>query len=87
MSRERFSDQAPYGDVVTDYDRAHVPAYLRLLDAELAGAAWEDVCRVVFDLDPAENPQRAKAMHTSHLARAHWLRDHGYRNLLDSSAS
>jgi hypothetical protein len=79
---ERFLDEAPKDDVPTDYDRAHMTTYLRLLDAEMDGAAWEEVCEVIFGLNPITEPARAQAMHASHLARAHWLRDHGYRNLL-----
>ena len=82
MSGDRFLDEAPQAEAVTDYDRAHATDYLRLLDAETAGATMAEICQIVFGLDAAREPERAHAMYTSHLARAHWLRDHGYRNLL-----
>lgn len=82
MSGDRFLDEAPREQSVTDYDREHAAIYLRLLDAETAGATMADICQVVFGLDAAEHPERARAMYASHLARAHWLRDHGYKDLL-----
>ena len=69
---------------VTDYDRAHLPTYLRLLDATSEGAPWEEVARIVLDLDPALEPDRARRAHETHLARARWLTEHGYRDLLRS---
>lgn len=82
MSHTRFLDQAPSDAELTDYDREHLKTYLRLLDAEAAGASWQEVCTTVFGIDPIAEASRAKTMHASHLVRAHWLRDHGYRNLL-----
>jgi hypothetical protein len=64
---------------VTDYDRAHLPTYLRLLDATSEGAPWEEVARVVLE------PDRARRAHETHLARARWLTEHGYRDLLRSA--
>ena len=40
MTAESFLDEAPSGDSLTDYDRAHVKLYVRLLDAEADGADW-----------------------------------------------
>lgn len=82
MTGDRFLDEAPRAETVTDYDREHAAAYLRLLDAEAAGAAVPEICQVVFGLDAARHPEQARTMYESHLARAHWLRDHGYKNLL-----
>jgi hypothetical protein len=38
-------------------------------------------------VDAASEPQRAEVMHASHLARARWLRDGGYRQFLGSTPS
>jgi hypothetical protein len=80
-----IAETAPTAAQVTDYDRAHLPTYLRLLDATSEGASWEEVARVVLDLDPALEPDRARRAHETHLARARWLTEHGYRDLLHSA--
>ena len=68
---------------MTSYDKTHLITYLRLLDAAADGADWHDVVKIVFDLDPASDPDRAQRIHDSHLARARWMTEHGYRHLLD----
>ncbi len=80
--RPILADAAPTDDRVTDYDRAHMTTYLRLLDAAAAGAAWTEVARVVLEIDPADEPGRAKSVYDSHLARARWMSTRGYRDLL-----
>jgi hypothetical protein len=67
---------------VTDYDRAHIVTYLRLLDAAAEGAAWEEVARIVLQIDPFAEPDRARRAFDTHLARARWLSEQGYRGLL-----
>jgi hypothetical protein len=82
MSNPEFQDQPPASDTLTDYDHAHLKLYMRLLDAHASGADWQEVTRLLFGIDPAGDPQRAKAVHAAHLARANWMTDHGYRQLL-----
>ena len=77
-----IAETAPTAAQITDYDRAHLPTYLRLLDAESDGAPWDEVARIVLDIDPEREPDRARRAHDTHLARAHWLTAHGYRDLL-----
>ena len=77
-----IAETAPTDTQITDYDRAHLRTYLRLLDAESGGAPWDEVARIVLDLDPEREPDRAPRAHATHLARAHWLTAHGYRDLL-----
>lgn len=77
-------DEAPTAPTLTDYDRLHLVTYLRLLDAEAAGADPDEVARVVLRLDPATDPERARRVHASHLARARWMSENGYRHLLRS---
>jgi hypothetical protein len=76
-------DTAPSDSQLTDYDRAQ-RTYLRLLDAAAEGAAWEEVARMVLGIDPLAEPDRARRVHDTHLARALWLCQHGYREFLKS---
>jgi len=78
------ADHAPEDSVVTAYDREHIITYLRLLDAETDRADWCEVARLVLHIDPTAEPMRARTAWETHLARAHWLRDCGYRDLLRS---
>lgn len=41
---------APTASVITAYDERHAITYLRLLDAEAAGADWKDVVRIVLGM-------------------------------------
>lgn len=79
--RPRFRDDAPSGDTLTDYDRAHLKLYLRLLDAEADGADWREAVEILFGVNPVLEPERARRMHDTHLARAHWMSEHGYKIL------
>ena len=81
------ADTAPSDSVLTVYDEEHVITYLRLLDAEAEGADWREVALVVLRLDPKHEPDRAKRAFDSHLSRAKWMTEHGYRHLLRGDAS
>lgn len=81
MTKPEFLDEPPMADSVTAYDRAHLPTYLRLLDAEGEGTDWQEVYRIVFGNDPAGSPGEALRTYRSHLARAHWMMRSGYRQL------
>jgi len=81
MGIQAFQDRPPLTERVNAYDEQHLATYLRLLDAE--GADWREVVMIVFGLDPAREPERAKALHNSHLARARWMTESGYRHLLE----
>lgn len=67
---------------VTDYDRAHLQAYLRLLDAAAAQADWREAAALIFGLDVAADPLGARRIHDVHLDRARWMASAGYRDLL-----
>lgn len=77
-----FDETAPDVSDLTDYDRAHLVLYMRLLDAAAEGADWTEVAPVLFGIDPAAEPDRARRVHDSHLARARWMTSTGYRHLL-----
>jgi T6SS, Transcription factor, DNA binding domain len=76
------ADAAPDDPVLTTYDEQHLVTYWRLLDAEADGAEWTEVARIVLHIDPDREPSRARSVFDSHLARAKWMADHGYRDLL-----
>ncbi|MPZ34568.1 MAG: DUF2285 domain-containing protein [Rhodospirillales bacterium] len=76
------SDTAPAEPVLTGYDEQHLVTYLRLLDADAEGADWREVARVVLHIDPDREPERARRAWESHLARAKWMTESGYRHLL-----
>lgn len=81
------ADTAPEAVIITKYDQQHFITYLRLLDAEAAGAAWEEVARIVLHLDPDRDSARAHLAWQSHLVRAHWLTQNGYRQLWRGASS
>lgn len=82
MSIGRFEDRAPQVSQLTAYDESHLADYLRLLDAVDGGADWREVAAVLLGIDVAAEPQRAKSIYDSHLARAQWMTEVGYAHLL-----
>jgi hypothetical protein len=78
------ADTAPSTPNLTVYDEEHIITYLRLLDANAAGADWREVARIVLHIDPEREPVRARQAYESHLTRAKWMTKQGYRHLLRS---
>lgn len=85
MTQEQFLDEPPQSPALTSYDRAHMKLYLRLLDADTDGADWREAVSVLFGIDPDREPERAQLVHRTHLARARWMTEHGYRHLVRES--
>lgn len=81
-----IADLAPSDEHVTDYDRAHFKVYLRMLDAAKEGAAWEEVSSILLGIDPHREPIRAKRAYDTHLGRARWLANKGYKDFLAGPA-
>jgi hypothetical protein len=81
VTKAEFLERPPESASVTDYDREHMTLYLRLLDAASDGAAWEEAVWILFGINPTAEPERARRVHDSHLARAKWMSQHGYREL------
>jgi Uncharacterized conserved protein (DUF2285) len=81
-----ISDVAPADKNLTGYDQQHLVTYLRLLDADAEGADWQEVARIVLHIDPEREPDRAKRAWESHLARAKWMTENGFRHLLRGGA-
>jgi hypothetical protein len=79
-------DLAPTDAMLTIYDEQHMITYLRLLDADADGADWREVTQIVLHIDPAREPDRAREAFDSHLARAKWMTEHGYHQLLRGGA-
>jgi len=82
MTKPDFLDEPPQSNVITEYDDAHKKEYMRLLDATADGADWREAVSVIFGIDAGAEPERARRIHDSHLARARWMTEHGYRQLI-----
>lgn len=80
--RPQVADAAPTEAQLTNYDQTHLTLFIRLLDATSAGASWREVAETLLGIDPKREPERAKRAYDSHLARARWMMDQGYRDLL-----
>jgi hypothetical protein len=80
----QVADVAPAGPALTAYDEEHIITYLRLLDAGNEGSDWRDVSRIVLRIDPDAEADRARLAFESHLSRAGWMTEQGYRHLLRS---
>lgn len=81
----QFLDEPPSSQTLTPYDREHMVLYLRLLDSARDGADWRKAVQILFGLDPARDPARCWRIHQTHLARARWMTEHGYRELVRES--
>ena len=81
------ADVAPTDSVLTVYDEQHIVTYWRMLDADAEGADWREVARLVLRIDPESEPDRARRAFDTHLTRAKWMTEHGYRHLLRGGAS
>lgn len=77
-----FLDEPPSSQSLTTYDREHMTLYLRLLDSARDGADWQEAVQILFGLDPKRDPARCRHIHETHLARARWMTEKGYRKLL-----
>ncbi|WP_082657990.1 DNA -binding domain-containing protein [Paracoccus sp. MKU1] len=82
---QTYLDTPPSSQTLTSYDREHMKLYMRLLDAERDGADWREAVQVLFGLDPEHDPEHCRSIHDAHLARAHWMTEHGYRELVRES--
>jgi hypothetical protein len=82
-----FDDRPPASDKLTAYDERHLVTYLRLLDAAEEGADWREIVTIIFQMDPKQGLAQAKTVYDSHLARARWITEQGYRHLLRPSSA
>ncbi len=77
-----IADDVPWSDSLTAYDQAHLVIYLRLLDASAGGASQDEMAEIILGINPAQEPNRAARAVDSHLRRARWMTQIGYRHLL-----
>ena len=82
LHNAKVADLAPADAALTPYDEHHAITYMRLLDANREGADWREVARIVLKIDPEQEPDRARRAFDSHLARAEWVANAGYKQLL-----
>lgn len=82
VTKEEHLDEPPSGASLTAYDLSHLKLYLRLLDADADGADWHEVTQALFGLDATAEPKRAFKVHAAHLARAKWMTENGFCELL-----
>jgi hypothetical protein len=68
--------------VLTPRDRAYLQLYIRLLNADSAGVAWQLIARDILELDPSADEAAAKAVFDRFLSRARWMTKVGYQLLL-----
>ena len=80
--KPEIADAVPWSEKLTDYDERHLIVYLRLLDAINAGASNDDMARIILGIDPTKEPARASSALETHISRARWMTEHGYRDLL-----
>src|SRR5882757_7990307 len=57
MQPPHVTDSAPNEPFLTGYDMAHLVTYLRLLDADAEGVAWQEAARIVLSLDIETDPE------------------------------
>lgn len=77
-----FLDSPPPGESLTDYDERHHATYWRLLNADAQKADWKEVVRIVFGVEPENDPARSRTLYDAHLSRARWISQSGYRTLI-----
>jgi hypothetical protein len=75
-------DAPPQSDTITDYDRSNFTAYLLLLDCAAAGGDWREAMVQLIGDGVDADPVRARRIYDTHLARARWMTETGYRLLL-----
>lgn len=77
---------APTANTLTDYDRLHLITYIMLLDAAKDGVEPAECARVILQIDPDAEPDRARQSYESHLARAKWMTRSGYQQILSDAS-
>ncbi len=74
---------APAGPTLTPYDQAYhsdlSPSYST---AHAEGIEWREIVQIVLHIDPDQEQEHARKTFESHLARAQWMTEQGYRHLL-----
>lgn len=58
---------------IANYDLEHKMLYIFLLDRKEKGRDWRETVPAFFGIDFNHQPERARRVYDSHLARANWL--------------
>ena len=74
----RLWTACPMADKLTPYDMQNLGVFNFLLNAEYEGAPQTEMARIIFRIDPDRHPAWASSVVRTHLARAHWLREHDF---------
>ena len=82
MADRKFQDCPPDKWGLPTYAEAELSDDVRLVDAAEEGAGWREVVSIIFEIDPEKDPEWAKSVHDTHLARARWMTEIGYGYLL-----
>lgn len=77
-----IADEVVWSETLTGYDLEHLTVYLRLLDAEQEGADWREAARLLLRRDPDQDEPRSRRCWDSHVGRARWMTQIGYKLLL-----
>jgi hypothetical protein len=75
----RLHGRPIHARTLTEFDHAHGPIYLFVLDAETAGHGWEFMANQIWGSDL---PEDAKVIVDDLLKRARWMTTTGYKLLL-----
>lgn len=86
VPRAKISDEVPWEDALTPYDRAHFMLYVQLMYAVGAGALMDEMCERLLRIDPFRERERAHKCLESHLKRARWFTADGFRHLIDQGS-
>ncbi|TIO72272.1 DUF2285 domain-containing protein [Mesorhizobium sp.] len=79
-----LSDEVPWSEGLTPYDKEHFTTYMRLLDASADDASQQEMALLILGIDPTREPERARKALRSHLDRANWMVTSGYKELFAS---
>lgn len=77
-----LAGKAPTSRRITAYDEAHFAIYLRLLDAKSKAASSDEMLGIILEAAPSMNRDKAIRALASHMKRAVWMSEEGYRGLL-----
>ncbi|MER8455875.1 hypothetical protein NKH24_07010 [Mesorhizobium sp. M1300] len=76
-----ISEEVPWSDSITVYDKENFTIYLQILDACADNASEEEMAKLILGIDPVLEPVRARKALRSHLDRANWIVTTGYKEL------
>lgn len=79
-----ITEEVPWSDGLTAYDKEHFTTYMQILDASADNASEEEMAQLILGIDPAREPERAQKAVRSHLDRANWMVTTGYKELFAS---